>query len=216
VHHYTRATPQDPWTEGQIEGLLTFQVGSGISAESASYYMTFADKTAYLSVFQGENNRWELQKTTRGAAMQPWGAPVSLDVSTLGTSDEFPFINFANDKLYFMNSKAVGGYRLFMSAAVGTSFKTPTQVSVDAPVAVVNHYAPVLSKDGTTLYFSGSIQGSGRRIFRAKGGLSTFTGTIGDPTLNIGTTNQLTWLSPDTCEAYMTIDGRIYKARKPN
>jgi WD40-like Beta Propeller Repeat len=217
VHRYTRATPADPWGNDIIEAGLTVTVGT----KSASYYLSFADETkAYLSVFQGDGapfGSWKIQSTTRAMAGDVWGTPTTVAnvAAMVPAGDEFPWINSAKDKLYFMSSRS-GGYKLFMSAAVGSTFQAAMPLVFNTN-STANQYAPVVSKDGKTLYFAGSIQ-SNRRIFKATGagGLDFSASTIQEPNLNIGTTNQLTWLSPDTCEAYMTIDGSIYKARKPN
>jgi hypothetical protein len=74
---------------------------------------------------------------------------------------------------------------------------------------------PVVSQDGKTMYFAGLLSGGGRYIYKSTGGGTSFGNTKKDPTLNTGANNELTWLSPDTCEAYLTVDGMIRKARRP-
>jgi hypothetical protein len=212
IHSYTRATLQDPWGNDKIESALTAQFGTG----AGSSYMTFADETtAYLSVFQG-GGTWRLHRTRRMGPGAAWGAPVPLNLGNSTTTGEMPWINSAGDKLYFMSGGPTTGYRLFVSQAIGTNFQSPGQIMIDTG-GTVNQYAPVVSQDGKLLYFAGNTNAS-RRIFKATGpgGLDFSTGSSLEPNLNIGTTNQLTWLSPDTCEAYLTVDGKIYKARKPN
>jgi hypothetical protein len=214
IHHYRRATLLSPWGNDTIEGALTVPVGTGAAAQSASLALTFAsERIAYLSVFQG--GPWKLFSSTRTGMGAQWDIPVALpNIGASNATDEFPWLNAAGDRLYFMSSRG-GGFRLFVSRASGASFSTPTPLTLDT-AGTANQYGPVLSSSGTTrtLYFAGSV-GSNRFIYRSTGSDATFSGTVKDPSLNIGTTNQVTWLSPDSCEVYLTIDNKIYMARRP-
>jgi WD40-like Beta Propeller Repeat len=212
VHRYTRATRQGSWGNDTLETNLTVVVGTGAAAESASSSLTFAgDTVAYLSVFQ-PGNKWDLFKTTRAGVGAPWMAPLIIPNISGNATNEFPWLNASGDRLYFMSSQS-GGFRLVMSQAIGATFPAPTPLTLDA-AGTTNQYGPVLSSDGTTLYFAGST-GTGRSIYKSTGRGLIFNGTVKDPTLNIGNINQISWISPDSCEVYLTVDGKIYSARKP-
>jgi WD40-like Beta Propeller Repeat len=212
VYHYKRATLSDTWSFLAVEAALTVPVTTGGVTESASSSLTFAgEMIAYLSVFQG--GAWKIFSTTRVGAGLPWKIPTQA-INSINASDEFPWLNAAGDRLYFMSSR-IGGFHLFLSRPMGTVFPTPTQLTLDT-ANTANQYAPVLTNDGKTLYFSGSM-GQSRYVYKSTGSDATFTATVKDPTLNIvgKTTSQVSWISPDSCEVYLTIDDKIYKARKP-
>jgi hypothetical protein len=210
IHRYKRVAPDASWGTDTTEEALTIKVMSPDGEESASGYLTFASETlAYLSVFQG--GFWKLFMTTRTGVGAKWNTPAPLMVQSVPSkTDEFPWLNSAGDKLYFMSGR-IGAFKLFVAGAMGPAFPAAQQLAHNT-LGTESQYAPVLSKDGATLYFAG-YNGTKREIYKSTG--SNFSITVKEPNLSIGTTNQLTWLSPDSCEAYLTVDGRIYKARRP-
>jgi Tol biopolymer transport system component len=209
IHRYTRPNLQADWGNDILQTALTVQSGS----ESASADMTFANDTkAYLSVFQG--GLWNIFTTTRLGAGAAWSPPAMLaGISAVAKTDEMPWLSAARDKLYFVSDRGLNGLHIFVSSAIGTNFQTPVQLNLDI-ANTFSQYSPVTSTDGKTLYFAGSIQGN-RYIYRSTLNGAAFTNSAREPNISPGATNQLTWLSPDGCEAYLTIDGKIYKTRKP-
>jgi hypothetical protein len=223
VHHYNRVTAQSPWQVVGVENALTVPVENNTEADSG--FLTFVDdRTAYLSILQGGGTvtaggyreSYTLAKTTRAAPGDPWGAPVPISniITTARATSEHPWFDGITSKLYFMSGSA-GSYRIYVADVVGALVQPSTALGTNLDVGLtLNQYAPVLSRDGTTFYFTGT---PGRVIFKSARSGAGFFGTVKEPTLNkAGTVNQLTWISPDSCEVYLTVDGMIHKARRPN
>jgi hypothetical protein len=230
VQHYTRATLQSPWSFDKTERLLTVPLtGSAMDppgGRAASGYMSFRNETfAYVSVLQGGDAINPLSKiftTTRSGPNMPWAVPVDAGINALTASTDFPWYNSKNARLYFVSGES-GSFHLNVASVVGELIQPFRPLLIDTlipPPSGTSQYQPVLSDEGSTLYFTGT---PGRVVFntttRGSDGV-LFDTPIKDSILNVATQNQVSWLSSDGCEVYLTIgnvDGlKIYKARKPN
>jgi hypothetical protein len=212
IYKYSRAATTDPWDGESFEAALSVPAADAIKVESEGSFLTFlSETTAYLSVYQRPSaaSIYGISKlfvTTRLAKGDAWGVPKNLAIDTATGTEEFPSLNATKNKLYFVRGD-LGTYRIYVSDVLSpTSFSTPMPL-IFGLGTTTSQYAPVLS--GADLYFTGA---SGRTIYR-----STATGPAKDPTLNTaGMANTLTWISPNACEAYLTVDDKIFRARKLN
>jgi hypothetical protein len=218
VHRYTRTTLQSLWGNDTTEEKFTYPVGITTLTSDVGYLTFAGDNTAYFSV-RGSDGNWLLRVASRSVG-EPWGFPAFVFSLASAGTNETPFLNAAGTALYFMSTRATSGTTLFHSVAGPAGLNTPTQlmlsVGTTADTGVtLSQSVPMVSQDGKTMYFAGLLSGGGRYIYKSTGGGTSFGNTMKDPTLNTGENNELTWLSPDTCEAYLTVDGMIRKAKKP-
>jgi hypothetical protein len=206
---------QNEWDNGKAEaGLSVPSVDAPAVGETNVGFMTFlSDKRALYSVFRSP---WAVYAATY--VDDRWvteGTSVLRDI-------EFPWFNVSSQRLYFMRSSA-GAYRLFVATRGANEFQgvNPQALSLRG-TGSGGEYAPVVSADDLTIYFS-NADGTARRVHRAKRRVvaENFGEALPIPSINAGTTfTQPTWLSNDGCEMYLTRsvnnNGEIYVARKPN
>jgi hypothetical protein len=232
VQHYTRATMLSPWSFDSTEDQLTVPLSGSIldppNGRAASGYMTFRNETfAYVSVLQeggsAINPASKIFTTKRSGPNMPWDAPMDAGINAGTASTDFPWYNSKNARLYFSSGES-GNRHIRVASVVGDliqPFKTLSIDTIDvSPKIAISQYQPVLSDDGGTLYFTGT---PGRVVFKSTTRGSDgvlFDTPIEGAVLNVATENQVSWLSKDGCEAYLTSGGtngsKIYKARKPN
>jgi Tfp pilus assembly protein PilP len=229
IRHYTRASLQSPWsfdrTEDQLSVPLTGSDLDPPNGRAASGYMSFRSETfAYLGVLQeggsAVNPASKIFTTTRSGPNMPWGVPVAAGINASTASTDFPWYNSKNARLYFASGE-LGSRHISVASVVGELIQSPEALQIDTlfpPLQGVSEYQPVLDGDGSHMYFTGT---PGRNVFSTTARAKTLFNTpIPEPGLNVATRNQVSWLSPDGCEIYLTIEDMgsslIYKARRPN
>jgi Tol biopolymer transport system component len=155
---------------------------------------------------------YKLMVAERPTTLADFGAPALLaDVNAGNGTDSNSFLTASNE-LWFASSRSggAGGYDLYRAQPSGAGFLSPAPVAELA--SAFDEAAPVLSKDGLTLYFASTRDGGG-----ARGGFDVWvarrpapTSPFGVPTnvaeLNTAGFDRPGWLSPDGCRLYFGSD----------
>jgi Tol biopolymer transport system component len=157
---------------------------------------------------------YKLMVAERPSALADFGAPAVLaDVNANNGTDSNSFLTIQNaaSELWFASSRAggAGGYDLYRATRSGAGFSSPT------PLQELNtafdDAAPVLSRDGLTLYFASKRTGGASGDFdiwmaRRPALASPFGAPSNVAELNTTGFDRPGWLSPDGCRLYFGSD----------
>ncbi len=150
------------------------------------------------------NFNFDIFRATRASPSAPFeqaGALATLnDPNAL---DLTPFVSDKGDELFFVSSRNGAPFRIYHARAQQGGFAQPAELDVVPGRSLFN---PVLSHDGRTLYFAGTVVAdfSDRKVYRAH--RPSVTETFG-PALDVpeltGTGISPVWLSRDECRLYV-------------
>jgi Tol biopolymer transport system component len=120
------------------------------------------------------------------------------------TGNEFqPSVLPDGSEIFFASDRSGGRTLIYHSYAQAGSFGAPQLLSELQIVGgqTISLYAPAISADGLTLYFTGDPG----YVWRAQ--RPTKTSPFGTatlvPELNVGSVQRAAWLSPDMCRLYV-------------
>jgi hypothetical protein len=223
IYRFTRTSALAPWVFDAIQpplGLGILADGGGAIASDA-VTLSGDGLTAYLASFRG--NPWQIFFSQRPAIGQPWGQIAPVTGLASAGSDEFPWLNAAGNRIYFMSNRA-GPFRIYKSDKGVNGFAAATAIGA---IRTDEDRSPVLSPDELTIYFAAFEIAPGAAVKS----LNTYTATraaVGDlftnstyvTELNVpGQLSSPTWLSADGCEIYFTSfrngNADVFSARKP-
>lgn len=154
--------------------------------------------------------------SNRSGASQVWvagrpspgdrfGVPTLVDGVNAGFEAGQPFETADGAELWFASSRApgLGGRDLWRATWDGVRFSNPRHV--DGLSSAGEDWAPMLSDDGLTLYFSASNGGQGFDVYRAHRAAreAPFSAPVRLDALNTPGDDFASWLSPDDCRLYL-------------
>jgi hypothetical protein len=226
IHRYTRSAWDQEWAYDRLESNLV--IGTVRKTNTGSSLAFESDTKAYFSKYENPDGGTEsfarLQVTERSGSGVPWGVPIELSLpAPRAASEEYPWYDPPTGSLYFAagtKSTTFTGLVDFglvvATRTASANFLAVTPLTISGLGMQVNNseFAPVLlnRQDGVTLYFATT---PGRDIRRSVGGGASFTGTALSSLNSTTKDDQVTWISPNGCEVYLTVDHKIYRARRP-
>ena len=223
IYRFTRTSTAAPWVLDAIQAPLNLGILADGGGATASDAVTLAPDglTAYLASFRG--SPWQIYFSQRTAIGQPWGQIAPVTGLASAGSDEFPWLNAAGDRIYFMSNRA-GPFRIYKSDKGVNGFTTATAIGA---IRTDEDRAPVLSPDELRIYFAAfeiapGASAKSMNIYTATRAAvgNLFTNSSYVTELNVpGQFSSPTWLSADGCEILLTSfrngSADIFSAKKP-
>jgi hypothetical protein len=153
---------------------------------------------------QDRGQRYQIFAATRPAPEAAFGAPTAIRLGDDATSDFEPFITA--DHLYFGSTRVNGLASLFAAVGAGTQFGAPQWLrslqTLNSPAA---YEAPVVTRDGLTIYFAAPLDGRlDKDIWIATRASRYDPFDAPRPVDSVNTTGRDTpaWISDDGCRLY--------------
>lgn len=198
LHTSTRATTSAPFETPVLHALST-------TADDTHPSLSFDGLSLYFA--STRTGTTDLYVATRGTSTLPFTTATIVSVSTPDFEESFPWIA-ASGELMFASNRA-GDMQLYRAPRAGAGFGAPVALSeVNEPGTLSNN--PVLSNDGTWLYFASSRTTGGARgeldIWVAHRASSSvpFDPPTNVAELNTASSDRPAWLSGDGCRMYLT------------
>ena len=146
---------------------------------------------------------WDIFTAQRATPAGLFGAPSRVDALSSSGFDFNVFVTLDGSEIWFASDRD-GSERIYVASRAAAGLGNPTLVDLGAPPSGKDR-GPVLSSDGTTLYFwsLGRDGSTGYESYVAT--RSTPTAAFSAPTLVPELTNRSanpSWLSPDACRLY--------------
>jgi Tol biopolymer transport system component len=201
----------DIWTAVDDGGAGNFGAATPVAAVNSSN----GDRTPRISadgltLFFRSNRGgkgWDILVATRATTLATFSAPIALANVNTDSTETDPFVVAGGDAIYFTSDRpgGVGATDIYFAVQTASgSFGSPQLV----PGAVVDtaaaEGAPVLSRDGLSLYFASDRGTTGLDIYLARRTTTAepFNSLVAVSELNDADDETPTEISPDGCVLY--------------
>jgi WD40 repeat protein len=212
MHRATRPAITDPFGTPAMVNIM-----GGVQRRTNGI-VTFDGQTL---LFQGFEAAGPIQIYAVSASVLEGGSelPTLLSLNG-GAPNEAPYPSGDGSRIYFATSRAAGPYEIWTAVQQGSDYVSPEPLA-SINVATEDRFAPVVSRDGLTIYFASRVAGNVQIHVSIRRSADDPFGA-GAPVPSLASSalfNIPTWLSADGCTLYFNSnrDGMfaIYSASLP-
>ena len=165
--------------------------------------------------------QFDIFAATRASVTTPFASPqIVTSLSLAANYDTHPYFTSDGSELWFASNRSSTSFDLWHASYTNGTFGTPAaETELDTPLGDEEH--PVLSADKLTIYFGVDAAGDGGTkdwdIVAAKrtSAAVAFGAPLPVAELNSAQSDYPAWISPDSCRFYLTRNGALLRATRP-